>query len=84
MVDSYFTSLLRDNVDFGYLFLTGPYSYGITDLRTKSQIYPQVVDVCSSGGQLIGEDVSGLTRVSRVDCISDKYLPKSETKRSLN
>jgi hypothetical protein len=33
-------------------------SYGITDLRTKSQIYPQVIDVCSSGGQLIGEDVS--------------------------
>jgi hypothetical protein len=38
--------------------LTVPCSYGITDLRTKSQIYPQVIDVCGPGGKLSGTDVS--------------------------
>jgi hypothetical protein len=37
-------------------------SYGITDLRTKSQIYPQVIDVCSGNGKLVGKDVSTANR----------------------
>jgi hypothetical protein len=33
-------------------------SYGMTDLRTQSRIYPQVIDVCGAGGKLSGTDVS--------------------------
>jgi hypothetical protein len=34
------------------------HSYGMTDLRTQSRIYPQVIDVCGAGGKLSGTDVS--------------------------